>query len=271
MKYLQLKSQILVLGNLDSVITFVDISLPLDDMIKGLKNGLVIFSLPTDEDVVNHAEMNAGQTHEPTAVTTSLKNQLAAAEKSTAQLKKQVDIQEDKINALNAELQEKNAVITAMQKDLENAQAKLEESTKTHKQLVSASESKLNDSTRQLEILQSQLKDQNKELSVLKTDYECLSTLEEQFHIVATENAELKEHLSCAQSEERRLHRCVEEVKSELEQLSCSTMDLMEELQISQGLQKEQKIEMESLKKVKYIKGEAKEEMSKLRGALAGG
>lgn len=174
------------------------------------------------------------------------------------------------MNALNAELQEKEDVIHSMQKDLDNTQAKCEESTKTHNQAMSASENKLNVSLRQMEKLQTQLEDQSKELKVLRSDSDSLSTLEKQFHIVATENAELKEALNHAQSEERRLHRCVEEVKSELEQLSGSTMDLMEELQISQGLQQEQKIEMENLKKVKYIKGEAKQEMGKLRSALAG-
>ena len=174
------------------------------------------------------------------------------------------------MNALNAELQEKEDVIHSMQKDLDNTQAKCEESTKTHNQAMSASENKLNVSLRQMEKLQTQLEDQSKELKVLRSDSDSLSTLEKQFHIVATENAELKEVLNHTQSEERRLHRCVEEVKSELEQLSGSTMDLMEELQISQGLQQEQKIEMENLKKVKYIKGEAKQEMGKLRSALAG-
>ena len=195
---------------------------------------------------------------------------MVAAEKSIAQLKSQVKDQEDRINALNIKLEEKNDIINAMQDNLGKSETKLEESMKTHDQVISASESKLSASKKQVEKLQSQLEDQSKELNVLRTDSETLSTLQAQFHTVAAENVELKDQLNRTQSEERRLHRCVEEVKCELEQLSCSTMDLMEELQISQGLQQEQKIEMESLKKVKFIKGEGKEEMGKLRSALTG-
>ena len=199
-----------------------------------------------------------------------LKKQLVAAEKNIEQLKSQVKPQEDRVKALNVELQEKKDIINALEKDLNDAQAKYEESIKTHTEVMSSSESNLNVSKKQIEKLQAQLEDHSKELSALSHDSESLSMLQEQFHVVATENAELKAQLSHTQSEERRLHRCVEEVKSELEQLSASTMDLMEELQISQGLQQEQKIEMESLKKVRYIKGEAKQEMGTLRSALAG-
>ena len=200
----------------------------------------------------------------------SLKKQLVGAEKTIEQLKSQVKQHEDRVEALNLELQEKKDTINALEKDLNDAQAKYDKSIKTHAEVTSASENNLNVSKKQIEKLQTQLEDQSKKLSVLSHDSESLKMLQEQFHVVATENAELKAQLSHTQSEERRLHRCVEEVKSELEQLSASTMDLMEELQISQGLQQEQKIEMESLKKVKYIKGEAKQEMSKLRSALAG-
>lgn len=220
----------------------------------------------SETDVNNHSD-NAGG-HDGLPLT--FNKQLVPAEKTIAQLKSQMRDQENRIKILHDELQEKKSVIIAMQKDLDDSQVKYEESVKMHNEGITASETNLSVSKKQVEKLQNLLEDQSKELNSLRSDSENLSMLQEHFHVVVSENAELKERLSHSQSEERRLHRCVEEVKSELEQLSCSTMDLMEELQISQSLQQEQKIELESLKKVKYIKGEAKQEMSKLRSALAG-
>lgn len=199
----------------------------------------------------------------------SLKEQLVAAEKSIIQLKSEVQIQDERIKVLNNELQEKKDTIEAVQKDLDKSQAKYEELNKSHIDTMSTSENSLEVSKKYVEKLQTELKDLNQELIGLQSDSESLKRLQEQFHLVATENTELKGQLSCTQAEARRLHRCVEEVKSELDQLSFSTMELMEELQISQGLQQEQKIELENLKSVKFVKGEAKEEMGKFRSALA--
>lgn len=199
----------------------------------------------------------------------SLKEQLVAAEKSIIQLKSEVQIQDERIKVLNNELQEKKDAIEAVQKDLDKSQAKYEELNKSHIDTMSTSENSLEVSKKYVEKLQTELKDLNQELIGLQSDSETLKRLQEQFHLVATENTELKGQLSCTQAEARRLHRCVEEVKSELDQLSFSTMELMEELQISQGLQQEQKIELENLKSVKFVKGEAKEEMGKFRSALA--
>ena len=210
------------------------------------------------------------QYDESTNIVSSLKKQLVFAEKSLVELKNQVKSQEQLTSALNVELQEKEQAIVTTRKNLDDLQTKFQNATELHDQAMSASESNLNKSTELVEKLQNQLQDQSKELSVSRSDFESLQKLQEDSDHVATENAELKERLHRSQSEERRLQRCVEEVKSELEQLSSSTMELMEELHISQGLQQEQKIEMENLKKVKYIKGDAKQEMAKLRSALAG-
>lgn len=210
------------------------------------------------------------QYDESTKIVSSLKKQLVFAEKSTVELKNQVKSQEQLINALNVELQEKEQAIITTRKNLDDMQTKFQNAAELHDQAMSASESKLNNSIKLVEKLQNQLQDQSKELSVSRSDSESVKKLQEDLNDVATENAELKEQLDRSQSEERRLHRSAEEVKSELEQLSCSTMELMEELHISQGLQQEQKIELESLKKVKYIKGDTKQEMGKLRSALAG-
>lgn len=211
-----------------------------------------------------------GQSDDNTNIVLSLKKQLVFTEKSIEELTSQVKTQEQQINTLNVELQEKEQAIVKTQKNLDDMQAKFQNATEVHNQAMSASESKLNVSIKQVEQLQIQLDDQSKQLSVSISDSESLKKLQEEYNFVATENAELKEELNRSESEERRLHRSVEEVKCELEQLTCSTMDLMEELQISQGLQQEQKIELESLKNVKYIKGDAKQEMAKLRSALAG-
>lgn len=207
--------------------------------------------------------------HMDKVFSSSLKEQLVAAEKSIIQLKSEVQIQDERIKVLNNELQEKKDTIEAVQKDLDKSQAKYEELNKSHIDTMSTSENSLEVSKKYVEKLQTELKDLNQELIGLQSDSETLKRLQEQFHLVATENTELKGQLSCTQAEARRLHRCVEEVKSELDQLSFSTMELMEELQISQGLQQEQKIELENLKSVKFVKGEAKEEMGKFRSALA--
>lgn len=204
------------------------------------------------------------------AFLSSLNKQLVAAEKTITQLKSEVNAQNEKITDLNADLQEKNELVTAMQKELEDSRAKCEELSKSQIEAVAASESSLEVSKKLVEKLQCELEDVNQEFSVLQSDSESLRRQQEQFHVVATENSELKEQLNHSQAEERRLYRCVEEVKVELEQLSGSTMELMEELQISHGLQQEQKIELETLKNVKYVKGEAKQEMGKLRSALTG-
>lgn len=192
------------------------------------------------------------------------------AEKSIAELKSELKTQEEQLNALNVELLEKEQSIVATQKDLDDMQAKLRSATDVHNQAMSACENKLHVSIKQIEQLQTRFNDQSKELSVSRSDSESLQTIQEECNSFAAENLELKKQLNHSQSEERRLHRSIEEVKCELEQLTCSTMDLMEELQISQGLQQEQKIELESLKNVKYIKGDTKQEMGKLRSALAG-
>ncbi|XP_015765530.1 PREDICTED: thyroid receptor-interacting protein 11-like isoform X1 [Acropora digitifera] len=202
------------------------------------------------------------------AFLSSLNKQLVAAEKTITQLKSEVNAQNEKITDLNADLQEKNELVTAMQKELDDSHAKCEELSKSQIEAVAASESSLEVSKKLVEKLQCELEDVNQEFSVLQSDSESLRRQQEQFHVVATENSELKQQLNHSQAEERRLYRCVEEVKVELEQLSGSTMELMEELQISHGLQQEQKIELETLKNVKYVKGEAKQEMGKLRSAL---
>ncbi|XP_074630260.1 uncharacterized protein LOC141889029 isoform X2 [Acropora palmata] len=203
------------------------------------------------------------------AFSSSLNKQLVAAEKTITQLKSEINAQNETIKALNVDLQEKNELVTAMQKELDDSHAKCEELSKSQIEAVAASESSLEGSKKLVEKLQCELEDVNQELSVLQSDSESLRRQQEQFHVVATENSELKQQLNHSQAEERRLYRCVEEVKVELEQLSGSTMELMEELQISHGLQQEQKIELETLKNVKYVKGEAKQEMGKLRSALA--
>lgn len=203
------------------------------------------------------------------AFSSSLNKQLVAAEKTIAQLKSEINAQNETIKALNVDLQEKNELVTAMQKELDDSHAKCEELSKSQIEAVAASESSLEVSKKLVEKLQCELEDVNQELSVLQGDPESPRRQQEQFHVLATENSELKQQLNHSQAEERRLYRCVEEVKVELEQLSGSTMELMEELQISHGLQQEQKIELETLKNVKYVKGEAKQEMGKLRSALA--
>ncbi|KAJ7373403.1 Thyroid receptor-interacting protein 11 [Desmophyllum pertusum] len=217
----------------------------------------------------NHSDSPFGKIDDNTNMVLSLKRQLVSAENSIVELKRQVKTQEQEMNTLNVELQKKEPAVTATLKNLDDMQAKCQNASEVHDEVMSASERKFNVNIKQLEKLQNQLEDQSKELYVLRCDSESLNKLREELNFVATENTELKEQLNHSQSEERRLHRSAEEVKSELEQLSCSTMDLMEEMQISQGLQQEQKIEMESLKKVKYIKGDAKPEMGKLRSALA--
>lgn len=223
----------------------------------------------SETESFGHLEKDFDQTNDNTDVVLSLKKQLATAEEFIAELENQIKTQEQQINALNIQVQDKEQAIFTMQKDFTDLQTKLQDAGSVHDQALSDYESKLNLNMSNVEKLQKQLEDQRNEMLGLRSDSEGLCKLREELNFVAAENAELKKHLSHSYAEERRLHRSVEEVKSELEQLSSSTMDLMEELQLSQDLQQEQSIELDNLKKVKYIKGDAKKEMGKLRNALA--
>ncbi|XP_078351275.1 uncharacterized protein LOC144636014 isoform X2 [Oculina patagonica] len=224
---------------------------------------------PNEFEDNSSSDSPVGQSDDNTNVVLSLRKELVFAEKSIVELQSQIKTQEQQMNALNVKLQEKEQAIVVVQKKLDDMQARFQNATEEHNQAMSASESKLNVSSKQMEQLQMQLDNQSKELSGSRADSDSLNKLQEEYNIVTAENAGLKEELNRSQSEERRLHRSVEEVKCELEQLTSSTIDLMEELQISQGLQQEQKIEMESLKNVKYVKGDVKQDMGKLRSALA--
>lgn len=223
----------------------------------------------SETESFGHLEKDFDQTNDNTDVVLSLKKQLATAEEFIAELENQIKTQEQQINALNIQVQDKEQAIFTMQKDFTDLQTKLQDAGSVHDQALSDYESKLNLNMSNVEKLQKQLEDQGNEMLGLRSDSEGLCKLREELNFVAAENAELKKHLSHSYAEERRLHHSVEEVKSELEQLSSSTMDLMEELQLSQDLQQEQSIELDNLKKVKYIKGDAKKEMGKLRNALA--
>lgn len=223
----------------------------------------------SETESFGHLEKDFDQTNDNTDVVLSLKKQLATAEEFIAELENQIKTQEQQINALNIQVQDKEQAIFTMQKDFTDLQTKLQDAGSVHDQALSDYESKLNLNMSNVEKLQKQLEDQRNEMLGLRSDSEGLCKLREELNFVAAENAELKKHLSHSYAEERRLHHSVEEVKSELEQLSSSTMDLMEELQLSQDLQQEQSIELDNLKKVKYIKGDAKKEMGKLRNALA--
>lgn len=223
----------------------------------------------SETESFGHLEKDFDQTNDNTDVVLSLKKQLATAEEFIAELENQIKTQEQQINALNIQVQDKEQAIFTMQKDFTDLQTKLQDAGSVHDQALSDYESKLNLNMSNVEKLQKQLEDQGNEMLGLRSDSEGLCKLREELNFVAAENAELKKQLSHSYAEERRLHHSVEEVKSELEQLSSSTMDLMEELQLSQDLQQEQSIELDNLKKVKYIKGDAKKEMGKLRNALA--
>lgn len=223
----------------------------------------------SETESFGHLEKDFDQTNDNTDEVLSLKKQLATAEEFIAELENQIKTQEQQINALNIQVQDKEQAIFTMQKDFTDLQTKLQDTGSVHDQALSDYESKLNLNMSNMEKLQKQLEDQRNEMLGLRSDSEGLCKLREELDFVAAENAELKKQLSHSYVEERRLHRSVEEVKSELEQLSSSTMDLMEELQLSQDLQQEQSIELDNLKKVKYIKGDAKKEMGKLRNALA--
>ena len=202
-------------------------------------------------------------------VTCSLRNELDLAKKRLVELRDQVKIQEDDITFLNTELEEEKDALTKAQNSLIDTQEKLSE-LRVADQDKTASKDALSECHKRIEMLENQLQEQNRELETHRGDAENLRTLHEQFNFLTQQNFELKDRLHHSQSEERRMCRSVEEMKCELEQLSCSTMELMEELQISQGLQKEQMIEIESLKNVRYVKGEAKVEVAKFRSALAG-
>lgn len=97
-----------------------------------------------------------------------------------------------------------------------------------------------------------------------------VSKLEEDVSSLRQEKKELESELrKCSVSEQEKFCS-LQQVKEEIGLLTTATEELMEELEMSQSLQKDQKVEIESLKKICTIKGDVTEEVVRLRDALTG-
>ena len=94
--------------------------------------------------------------------------------------------------------------------------------------------------------------------------------LEEDVFNLKQEKKELESELrKCSVSEQEKCCS-LQQVKEEIGLLTTATEELMEELEMSQNFQKDQKIEIESLKKICTHKGDVTEEVVRLRDALTG-
>ena len=123
----------------------------------------------------------------------------------------------------------------------------------------------------QMQELQSQLFQRENDLKNMEKEVENAQLLRHELSHVQEENGLLQEARDKSLFQERRMCRSLEEVKGELETLSTATLELMEHLETSHGVQQEQSIEIEFLKKAgSNMEGDGKEEVIKLRNALAG-
>lgn len=193
----------------------------------------------------------------------------------------------DDINALKEELELARTNITEHRQKLEKAaealNAKDEEITKI-KQELEESKTKLNTTEKELLTKQEQTKDIDNEDADAQTLRE---KLQEREHVLASLSNELnllKEQLLEKEadiqsiSEERdklntekdELGASLDEIKKDLTTLNTSTLELMEELELSQGTHKEQLVEIESLKKVCLVDGDAKDEIIHLKTIISG-
>ena len=85
------------------------------------------------------------------------------------------------------------------------------------------------------------------------------------------ENLRIENYKLCIEKEKlKESEGELEELKSEINRLGSCTVELLDELEYSKGVQEEQEIEIESLRKICQIKGEPADEIKKLQKGLRG-
>lgn len=193
-----------------------------------------------------------------------------------AALKEELELAHDTITNLRQQLDKAGESFKLNENEFENMRKKLEESTnklsETEEQLAEMEE-QVTESTKHKErstdinALHEQLAERENTLASLSNE---INLLKEQLNEREAELSSIREEKNELESQESKLRKSLSEVKNDLEMLNSSTLELMEELEYSQGNQEEQKVEIESLRKVCLVKGDAKDEIINLKTIIGG-
>lgn len=128
----------------------------------------------------------------------------------------------------------------------------------------------------ELKILIDRLESENQDLKERVNTFEMQATEKEsEIARLQQENKELTEQRDLAVISEAQTSGSLESLREELSRLGMVTMELMKEVEQSQGMDKEKSIEIESLKKLCQVRRSVSEEgdpdeVMKLKDMLAG-
>lgn len=178
----------------------------------------------------------------------------------------------DDIDALKEELELSHSTITQHRQQLEKATEALQaiklNKAEEESLLVKNEEATNTDfDNMDPQILKEQLEDKESMLASLSNE---LNLLKEQLQEKRNEVQSIGEERDKLQTEKDGLSASLNELRKDLASLNASTLDLMEEYEISQSDQQEQRVEIESLKKVCLVEGDAKDEIIRLKTIMSG-
>jgi len=189
-------------------------------------------------------------------------------------LKEELDLARDTITKHRQQLEKAAESFRRKEDELVKIRKELEVSTselsKTKEQLVTKNEAKKAEphhKTVDVQTLQERLAERENTLASLSNE---INLLKEQLQEKDAEIESIGDERDQLQTKENNLRSYLIEVKQDLAALNSSTLELLEELEISQGAQHEQRIEIESLRKVCLVGGDAKDEIIHLKTIISG-
>lgn len=187
-------------------------------------------------------------------------------------LKEELDLTRNTITQHRQELEKAIDSLNAKDEELVNLRKELEESTsklnKTQEELEVKNNMKdMNEETSGDESFQELLEERKSKIASLSNE---LNLLKEQLQEKDIEIEAIGEERERLQNEKDSLSCSLNEVKEDLASLNASTLELMEELDFSHGAQQEQRVEIESLRKVCLVEGDAKDEIIHLKNIISG-
>ncbi|KAK3749493.1 hypothetical protein QZH41_013466 [Actinostola sp. cb2023] len=188
-------------------------------------------------------------------------------------LKEELDLARDTITKHRQQLEKAAESFRRKEDELAKIRKELEVSTselsKTKEQLVTKNEAKKAEphhKTVDVQTLQERLAERENTLASLSNE---INLLKEQLQEKDAEIESIGDERDQLQTKENNLRSYLIEVKQDLAALNSSTLELLEELEISQGAQHEQRIEIESLRKVCLVGGDAKDEIIHLKTIIS--
>ncbi|XP_048586142.1 thyroid receptor-interacting protein 11-like isoform X2 [Nematostella vectensis] len=191
----------------------------------------------------------------------ALKEELELAHKTIEELRQQLDRTVEYAKKKSCELNTTQINLDKTTGDMRITEKKLDKLQKKEKLLDEQGE-KGSDIT----YLHEQLVAQESHMAEMSNE---INSLKEELQQLGAERDELVGVRNKLTEEEARLRESLHEVKEDVNLLSASTLELMEELEHSQGVQKEQCFEINCLKKVCTVKGEAKDEIIHLKNVIS--